>query len=409
VTSYHIDADLSVRVQHSHGTQFFRVHSASIASASPVWRQKIYGGEYARPETGDWVINMCDTDDNVAGLDVIFSIIHYKFHEIPTRPEIDLLYGIAQVANKYACAHLLVPYTGKWINGFNTAMDQQMGGGTKNLFDTISAPESGDVYEKSLFISWVFGEARWFSDLISCVAYRANPDANSGTLLSGGGVMLEKYGLPSSVIDIIAETRNNAVSKMLSSLKTFYAKLLSEGNITASCRSEHATEGIKKQCHLMQLGLAVSALIQANIHPVPQATQYNGSARSLGLKLLEDLKLTQMWDKDHSTCGLPGKQVADEAMQAADSLSGGIATLLKANAMRSGLYSADQFDNLTESIQTEEEPYLVQSFFSDKTHFKQVEGMELADGLPPIAEEDVFEHSDNTTHEDLLRCNHTSD
>ena len=184
-TSYHIDADLAVKVQDSHGLQVFKVHSALIAAASLVWRQKIYGGEYARPKTGDWVISMCDADENAAGLDVIFSLVHYKFHEIPARPGMSLLHSIAQVANKYTCVHLLVPYTAKWIEG----MDWQM----------IMTNQIGENYEKALFITWVFGEPCWFYHIISHVAYRAILDANCGNLLSGGGVPLEQYGLPSGI------------------------------------------------------------------------------------------------------------------------------------------------------------------------------------------------------------------
>lgn len=185
-TSYHIDADLAVKVQDSHGPQVFKVHSALIAAASPVWRQKIYGGEYARPKTGDWVIAMCDADEDAAGLDIIFSLIHYKYHEIPARPGMSLLHRVAQAANKYNCVHLLVPYTAKWIEG----MDWQ----------SIMTEQSGDDYEKALFITWVFGEPCWFYHTISQVAYRATLDTNCGNLVSGVGVPLEQYGLPSGLI-----------------------------------------------------------------------------------------------------------------------------------------------------------------------------------------------------------------
>jgi hypothetical protein len=60
------------------------------------------------------VLDLDDFDDHTYGLDIVFSIIHYKFHEIPDRPDIDQLHSIAKVTEKYDCAHLLIPYMEKW-------------------------------------------------------------------------------------------------------------------------------------------------------------------------------------------------------------------------------------------------------------------------------------------------------
>jgi hypothetical protein len=420
-TSYHIDADLAVKVQDSHGLQVFKVHSALIAAASPVWRQKIYGGEYARPKTGDWVISMCDADENAAGLDVIFSLIHYKFHEIPARPGMGLLYSIAQVANKYTCVHLLVPYTAKWIG----SMDWQL----------IMTNQSGDDYEKALFITWVFGEPCWFYHTISHVAYRATQDANGGNLLSGGGVPLEQYGLPSGITgeypflspirsrtsvdklfatDIIAKTRANAVSKMLSMLNATLERLLdssSQGNTTC-CRSEDAAEEVKELCQMMQLGSLIGGLTKAKMNPVPQVDQYKGSAVSLG-KQLEDMKVSPFkmpgakpHQDSHANCGFRGKDITGEAMPEGIDLPGDLIQVLKGKAMRSGAYSPEMFDELSTSIRDpnyeegDDSSRLAEDKLFSKIHYKQVEGYSmLSDGLAPIVEEDTTDHSDGMTHE----------
>jgi len=114
VVSYHIDADLYVRVKEEHGTVMYKVCSALIAAASPVWRKMIYGGLCPRPDRGKWITDMVAPEDNAYGLDIVFSIIHYKFHEIPERPDIDQLYGIARVVEKYGCSHVLIPYMRNW-------------------------------------------------------------------------------------------------------------------------------------------------------------------------------------------------------------------------------------------------------------------------------------------------------
>ena len=70
----------------------------------------IYGGDWQRLCDGEWTIDMLDADDSPLGLDVLFSIAHYKFHHIQERYDVNELYSIAWVANKYVCTHLLVPW-----------------------------------------------------------------------------------------------------------------------------------------------------------------------------------------------------------------------------------------------------------------------------------------------------------
>jgi hypothetical protein len=114
VTSYHIDADLYVKVRESGETVMYKVHSALIAAASAVWRKAIYGGECPRPATGRWVMQMLAPEDDAFGLDVMFSLIHYKFHELPGSLTVDEMYGLARVAEKYNCAHIMIPHMAKW-------------------------------------------------------------------------------------------------------------------------------------------------------------------------------------------------------------------------------------------------------------------------------------------------------
>jgi len=114
VTSYHIDADLYVKIKKDDTIVIAKVNSALIAAASSVWRKMIYGSGCGRPKRGKWVIEMLDPEDYAYGLDIIFSLVHYKYHEIAERPNIDELYAIAHIVEKYDCAHLVVPFMQKW-------------------------------------------------------------------------------------------------------------------------------------------------------------------------------------------------------------------------------------------------------------------------------------------------------
>lgn len=214
--------------------------------------------------------------------------------------------------------------------------------------------------------------------------------------------------------DIIANTRANSVSKMLTMLNSTLDKLLdssSQGN-TACCRSEDAAEEVKELCQMMQLGSLVGGLTKAKMNPVPQVDQYKGSALSLG-KQLEDMKVSHYkipgvkpHEDSHANCGFRGKDITGEAMPKGISLPGDLIQVLKGTAMRSGAYSADMFDKLTTSIREpnfedgDDSSRYVEDKLLSKIHYKQVEGYTmLSDGLDAIAEENTEDSEDVMTND----------
>ena len=115
VVSYHQNAELYLQVRDSVGTSIqCKVVSALIVAASPKLSDLLDGFKPTRTHDGKLIVQLTDPADNFYGVDVVLSLIHYKFHEIPERPDVEQLYSIAQVVEKYDCAHLLVPYMEKW-------------------------------------------------------------------------------------------------------------------------------------------------------------------------------------------------------------------------------------------------------------------------------------------------------
>ncbi len=115
MVSYHLDSDLYIRIRDSAGTALhYKVCFALLAAASPALSQLVKSEKPTVSSGGKLVFDLSGLGDDAQGLDVVLSIVHYKFHEIPRRPDVDLLYSIAQVTEKFNCAHLLVPYTDKW-------------------------------------------------------------------------------------------------------------------------------------------------------------------------------------------------------------------------------------------------------------------------------------------------------
>jgi hypothetical protein len=90
MTSYHEHADLEVKVTGPGGAISYLVCSSLVSAASPMFREKICA--MMRPNVSvdnqaQWIIEL---HEDPVGLDVLFSIIHYKFHDIPLRPTIEV-------------------------------------------------------------------------------------------------------------------------------------------------------------------------------------------------------------------------------------------------------------------------------------------------------------------------------
>ncbi len=113
--SYHQNADIFIRVGESAGTaQHYKVSFAVVAAASPTLINVLNAQKPMVSRSGKLVYDLADLGTESHGLDIVLSVIHYKFHEIPSRPDVDLLCSIARVVEKFNCAHLLVPFMEKW-------------------------------------------------------------------------------------------------------------------------------------------------------------------------------------------------------------------------------------------------------------------------------------------------------
>lgn len=186
VFSYHRDADLFVKVNDSNGPANFKVCSALIAAASPVWRKQIYGGDHPHQDDGKWIIHMTGNKDRAFGLHVIFSIIHYQFSEVPETPTVDQYYDLTTVALHYDCCQLLIPFTRKWVNSYEL----------RSKYD--SQPD-GKLDEKLLRIYWALGAGFLFLRALDRVVNTSTISPN-GAFVNHEGRIWDDRDLPSHVI-----------------------------------------------------------------------------------------------------------------------------------------------------------------------------------------------------------------
>ncbi|KAK3349622.1 hypothetical protein B0T25DRAFT_610517 [Lasiosphaeria hispida] len=364
-TAYHTDADMYIKVCQAEGFALYKVHSDLIAAASPVWRKMVYGGSFPRRGAGKWVVDMLGPEDKAFGLDVIFSIIHYKFHEIPLRPDVSQLCDIAAVVEKYQCAHLLVPYMKEWVTGLNWHIVMSNGN-----YDG----------EKTMYLTWVLGEGRWFSRVVGKVACQSTID-DDGNLLNASGQRWKDQQLPDYIINLMATIRMDALNKLIPAIDIPFQELLTAPaeNVLKFCKSKDATDDIKEQCQLQQLGSLLSGLTVARLMPLPSPEKYNGSVSELAGKL-EKIKVghfklpnTKPHSDTHSKCGIHHKQAVADAMPAFVQLSGKIIQQLKTRAEKSGAFSNELFQDLREMEERDPSPEPKEDLVLDGRHFKQVE------------------------------------
>ncbi|KAK0615580.1 hypothetical protein B0T17DRAFT_581514 [Bombardia bombarda] len=366
VWSYHIDADLYVKVRESTGSiSLYKVCSHIIASASPVWRKMVYSGEYSRPDQEQWVIEMMDADDHAYGLDILFSISHYKFHEIPSRPNVGELYSLAQVAEKYDSTHLLIPYMKDWVGSLN--------------WHVVMKSERNDD-DKTLYVAWVLGEGRWFSRVVSKVAHKATI-GDGEDLLDAKGQPWKEQALPAVILDMIMEARLRSLKKLEKAVTGPMKNLLDGDGSDAAmfCRSKDVNDETKDTCLSQQLGSLMRGLKIAGLKPFPKPYNYKGSVIDLATTL-EGMKAARYKVPGvpphldtHASCGIHLKETVQRILSEAVPLNGFIVQQLKLRAQKSGAYHEELFKDLKEVEGQDPSFEIVEDLRLSHVHYKQQE------------------------------------
>ncbi|KAK4237317.1 hypothetical protein C8A03DRAFT_34730 [Achaetomium macrosporum] len=330
VVSYHEDADMFIRISELEGVKVvYKACSALVAAASPTLKSLIDSKKHSLPADGELVLDVADFGNDSYGLGIVLSIIHYKFHEIPTRPDVDQLYGIARVVERCDCAHLLVPYMEKWVAGLN--------------WHIVMKDEQNDD-EKTLYLAWAFGEARYFARMLPKVAHRATL-SDTGVLVDTHGRPWHDQGLPLAVVELIAKTRYDCLAKVMNSIDKPLRALMGGGQAAMKfCRSRDADQ--------QQLGSLMSALAAAGLFPFPAVEKCHISVVE-AVKDLEEIKVgrfkmphTLPHLDSHIGCGIRHKEVIKSAMNEDIPLTHWISQQLIARARKSGAFSEEVFKEI---------------------------------------------------------------
>lgn len=328
--SYHDDADLQVAVRESDGVDaIYAVRASVLESASTVWKQNLS----SQPSTTTLDL----VADPAPGLDVIFSIAHYKFQTLPQTISEAELHDIALVADKYQTLHLLPPFIKSWLASVGTP--------------TAVADDSAD---KLLVTAWILGHAQWFSTALAHAAHTASLATDGTTLLDANGQPWSAQPVSPAVVDLIAATRAAAVERIIHAVSTPMHRLLNperypDENTRYCLAGEDVDEAVREECEQLQLGSAIMGLTKARLWPAPEPARIRASPVDLARAYREvrmrryqtpGLRFQEGDVKDvHAQCGLGHHGEIEAVLSEAAVPSAGLVEDLAVRAKKAGVYS----------------------------------------------------------------------
>ncbi|KAH8899773.1 hypothetical protein GQ53DRAFT_868912 [Thozetella sp. PMI_491] len=307
---FHVDWDLVIKVHGPNGSAFYQVCSANLAAASPLWRRMIHGDEHCSSKKGFRVIEMLAEDDNSFGLDLLFSIAHFKFHGLQERYAVDQIYDIAVVANKYDCIPLLVPWTKEFVHSLR-----------KHVFTETTVRNN----DKALFVAWVLGDTYSLRYLVVRCAQEATLDADRG-LLDAQGRLWTNYRLPEEIIDTMKNVRARTLRKLTEAMGVPIEYLMNS-----------------------------AGLITRGLFPTPNPEHWVASAETLA-NAYASLEVgryrvpgTQPHKDDHRPCGFNHVEAINEILCEEVKLSEDTVAKLKQQALKSGAYTMTEIPGVDDN------------------------------------------------------------
>ncbi|WYZ35268.1 hypothetical protein EsH8_I_001544 [Colletotrichum jinshuiense] len=395
--SYHEDADLHVKVREASGaTTVYSVRAAALTSASRVWKALL-------ADNTSGVVELHSPADTAGGLDVLFSIAHFKFHELPTMPNVGDLYDIALASDKYAATHLMVPFMKDWVVALNRHV---LMAGARNDED------------KTLVLSWVFGEARWFSRVLAKAAYKSRVGAD-GTLLDSAGRPWKSQPVSDEVIGMLAATRADAVERIIKAVSNPVHRLLNPscypGEEVSYCHAG-TDDGTAEDCEQLLLGSAIMGLTKSKLWPPPESAKVKVSAVDLaraynevrirryqtpGLRFRESTTEGAPVEDPHAKCGFGHREVIEKILNTPAKMASSVVGQLITRAKKSGAFGEELFADLKEYVQDGGAAVQGEDLKSDPVHYKQVRvrSANVVENKTPADDDDEEEEDDDSSSE----------
>ncbi|KAI1504913.1 hypothetical protein F5X99DRAFT_370270 [Biscogniauxia marginata] len=261
-------------------TSAFRVCSKTLSRSSPVMKKMLYGGFAESKPPGDqpWTVHL--PEDNPEALEVLLNIIHSRFDRVTSKViNIDDLYNITILTDKYDLTRMLQPWVEKWRDG----------AGMNESSLTGSLSESKHL-EKKLWITWDLGDLKNFELLVGRIASICEIDSNGKlTRLHMGKKKISTWfhnvTEPPDIQELIVNTRMRKIEDLLARMNMTVAGLIQWAPGELDCK-----QGISS-CNATILGSIIRSLAKDGLWPIPDPSKFNKSVTYL-LKLLKLLDIS---------------------------------------------------------------------------------------------------------------------
>ncbi|AEO60740.1 hypothetical protein MYCTH_2310277 [Thermothelomyces thermophilus ATCC 42464] len=202
-----VDGDLVLRVGSELGkAQDFRVCSATMRRASPIWKIMLFGPwKEAKPTEGNWRVDL--PDDNPWPMGILLAIIHSKFGLVQRVESLGEVHEILLVADKYDMTALLQPWAACWIH---LRLPTPPGTGSR---------VTGRELMLRIHAAWELGDEGMLSSVITHLVFSVSisNDSDSETQVSYKGETIrpeQNYG-PPDLLELIQKRRLAVIQKLL--------------------------------------------------------------------------------------------------------------------------------------------------------------------------------------------------
>ncbi|KAF8855126.1 hypothetical protein BDZ45DRAFT_805227 [Acephala macrosclerotiorum] len=246
----------------------------------PVERQGP-SGENNKQETSSWPVNEVDFRDNDSeALLILLRIAHLQYNDVPTTLAYETLLDVAVLCNRYSCVELVEPWLSQWLS-----------------HEEKSLKEAG--HESWLFIAWVFGRDKVFSDLAVGMVREATTNDDGKCLTSSGADI--SGPVPPMFLERIQELREELIRNLL---EVPYSRLDKYESTIASicCQPGNNKEG----CDAAIYGSIARGVQKAGLWPRKRAGDIHMSANELATKV-KDIRIysASYGYEGHHSCGSP--------------------------------------------------------------------------------------------------------
>ncbi|ORY63886.1 uncharacterized protein BCR38DRAFT_485036 [Pseudomassariella vexata] len=300
VIIFHADWDITIKV----GKYKYKVSAANVATASAEWRRRLYGKDApSRPVDGDdWEV-LAEKEDDSKALGTLLSIAHFSFNKVSNAPSLDELYAITILTNKYACTHLVYPWSGKWVEGLSTL---------------VADEDCAIKAHKAAWIAYELGDCQLLKDMSDSLVVNAKVDGN-GEIVNEAGMSMKDFRLPNGLLERITTVRAETVAKLLKQIKVPLDHLTGIKRLDPPkfCRTGIDVDS----CESIMLGSALKALVPAGLYPVPDPDKFTGSIKDLKnavchIKFFDFRGEGYAPHKGHKGCNLGFQEVVKQVTKA---------------------------------------------------------------------------------------------